>query len=428
VKSTFLALAATVAALVPGLVPGLATNAAPVPTQDSARPRAVERLAVRAGLLHTMAGAPIENGVVLVEDGRIAYVGPAANLVLPQGTTVLDAAVAVPGLIDAHTCVGLAGWLNTPHDQDEVDRSAPAQPELRAIDAYDPREPLVAWLRGFGVTTVHTGHAPLALISGQTMVAKTAGDTIEEALVVGEAMVAASLTDEARGPGGPGTRAKALAELRRLLLEGEAHAAAVVKAAETGEEPPARDLRKEALARIASGATPLLVTAQRAHDIANVLRLAREFADVRFVLDGAAEAPLVLDELVAAGLPVVVHPTMYRAGGETKNLSMETPRILVEAGLLVAMQSGYEAYVPRTRVVLFEAAVAARYGLSFEQALALVTRDAARLLGVDARIGTLEVGKDGDIALFDGDPFEYRTHCIGTVIEGRLVSAGERTR
>jgi imidazolonepropionase-like amidohydrolase len=348
--------------------------------------------------------------------------------VLPSDTRVLEAAVAVPGLIDAHTCVGLAGWLNTPHDQDEIDRTASAQPELRAIDAYDPREPLVQWLRGFGVTTVHTGHAPLALISGQTMLAKTAGDTIDEAVFVSEAMITASLTDDARGAGGPGTRAKSMAELRRLLNEGAAHAEAIAKAAEKDEDAPARDLRKEALARIASGATPLLVTAQTAPDIMNVLRLRSEYPTVRFVLDGAADAPLVLDELVAAGLPVIVHPTMFRSGGETKNLSMETPKLLSDAGLLVAMQSGYEGYVPRTRVVLFEAAIAARNGLSFERALAQVTNDAARLLGVADRIGTLEVGKDGDIALFDGDPFEYTTHCIGTVIEGELVSAGERAR
>jgi imidazolonepropionase-like amidohydrolase len=422
VKSHFIAALATGALLAaPAAFAALAS-------QDPAPIATVTRIAVRAATLHTQAGPPITNGLVLVENGKITYVGDGANLVLPSDTRVLEAAVAVPGLIDAHTCVGLAGWLNTPHDQDEIDRTASAQPELRAIDAYDPREPLVQWLRGFGVTTVHTGHAPLALISGQTMLAKTAGDTIDEAVFVSEAMITASLTDDARGAGGPGTRAKSMAELRRLLNEGAAHAEAIAKAAEKDEDAPARDLRKEALARIASGATPLLVTAQTAPDIMNVLRLRSEYPTVRFVLDGAADAPLVLDELVAAGLPVIVHPTMFRSGGETKNLSMETPKLLSDAGLLVAMQSGYEGYVPRTRVVLFEAAIAARNGLSFERALAQVTNDAARLLGVADRIGTLEVGKDGDIALFDGDPFEYTTHCIGTVIEGELVSAGERAR
>ncbi len=384
-------------------------------------------LAVRAGTLHTQAGPPIEDGVVLIVDGKIRAVGPAATVAVPAGVRVLSAAVVVPGLVDAHSCVGLAGWLNADHDKDEVDRSGIVQPELRALDAYNPSDRLVAWVRGFGVTTVHTGHAPLALISGQTMVVKTRGNTVEEAVIVPEAMVAATLADSGRGPDGAGTRAKAMATLRQHLLDGKRHAESLAKAEGDSEaKAPDRDLRKEALARIVSGRTPLLVTVHRAQDIASVLRLRAEFPGLRLVLDGVAEAPSMLAELIEADLPIFVHPTMYRAGGETKNLSMETPRILVEAGLRVALQSGYEGYVPRTRVVLHEAAVAARYGLPFERALGLVTIDAARLLGIEDRVGSLEVGKDGDLALFDGDPFEYTSSCIGTVIEGELVSAGER--
>ena len=117
-----------------------------------------------------------------------------------------------------------------------------------------------------------------------------------------------------------------------------------------------------------------------------------------------------------------VHPTMFRAGDETENLSMETPATLKKAGIPVALQSGYESYVPKTRVVLFEAAEAAANGLPFEDALSLVTIDAARILGIEARVGSLETGKDGDVALFDGDPFELTTHVTGVVINGRVVS------
>ena len=148
--------------------------------------------------------------------------------------------------------------------------------------------------------------------------------------------------------------------------------------------------------------------------------------DINVWLDGAAEAYLLVDELKAAGVPVLIHPTMARPSGDLENLSFETAAILVKAGIPVAMQSGYEAYVPKTRVVLFEAAMAAANGLSKDQALAAITREAAKILGVDNRIGSLEVGKDGDVALFDGDPFEYTTHCVGTVIEGRIVSSEKR--
>jgi imidazolonepropionase-like amidohydrolase len=119
---------------------------------------------------------------------------------------------------------------------------------------------------------------------------------------------------------------------------------------------------------------------------------------------------------------VIIHPTMYRAAGEMENLSMETASKLRQAGIPVALQSGYETYVPKSRVVLFEAGLAAANGLSMRDALATITIDAARILGIDRRVGSLEVGKDGDVAMFDGDPFEYTTHCTGTIINGRVVS------
>jgi imidazolonepropionase-like amidohydrolase len=384
-------------------------------------------LAVRGEVVHTQAGPPLRDGIVLVRAGKIAAVGPAAEVRVPAGTRTLAAKVVTPGLVDAHDCLGLAGALNYAHDRDELERSAAVQPELRAIDAYDPREPLIEWVRGFGVTTVHAGHAPGAVISGQTLIAKTRGDTVEEAVIRPLAMVAATLGEGAvreDDKSQPGTRAKASALLREELVKTRSWMEARARA-EAEEKPAERDLRREVLARVLAGEVPLLVTAQRARDIATALRLAQEFG-FRLVLDGAAESYLLLDELRAARVPVIVHPTMFRAVGETENLSLETPGVLRKAGIQVALQGGYESYVPRTRVVLFEAAEAAAYGLAFEDALGLVTLDAARILGIDERVGSLEPGKDGDLALYDGDPFEYTTHCVGVVIEGVVVSSTPR--
>ena len=151
------------------------------------------------------------------------------------------------------------------------------------------------------------------------------------------------------------------------------------------------------------------------------LRLAKEF-DLDVVLDGAAEAHMVIDEIRSAGVPVIVHPTMYRATGEAEHLSFETAGKLKAAGIPIALQSGFEGYVPRTRVVLFEAGMAAAHGLRFEDALGTITIDAAKILGIDDRVGSLEVGKDADVALFDGDPFEYTSHCIGVIANGVVVS------
>jgi imidazolonepropionase-like amidohydrolase len=383
------------------------------------------QIAVRGETVHTMAGRSISDGVVLVREGKIERVGPASSVPIPAGYRVLRARVVTPGLVDAHTVVGLSGYLNQPHDQMQLERSAPLQPELRATDAYDARERLVGWLRGFGVTTVHTGHGPGALISGQTMVAKTWGENVDEAVVTPAAMVAATLGDGGRMEGGraPGTHAKMFAMLRAELLKAQDYDRKQ-QAAKEGEKPT-RDLRAEILARVLRRELPLLVTVHRAHNIVAALRLAKEF-NLRMVLDGASESYLVAAQIKAAGVPVIVHPTMYRAAGETENLSMETAAVLRKAGVPIALQSGFEGYVPKTRVVLFEAAAAAANGLTFEEALAAVTIDAARLLGVESRVGSLEAGKDADLALFDGDPFEYTTHVTAVVIGGRVVSEEAR--
>jgi len=321
--------------------------------------------------------------------------------------------------VDAHSTVGLTGYLNQAQDQDELEKSAAIQPELRAIDAYDFDERLIEWVRGFGVTTMNTGHAPGELISGQTMIVKTRGASAEEAAIVPVAMVACSLGDEGLAGEGksPGTRAKEVAMLREEFIKAREYA--------NKKKDAPRDLRLEVLARVLKGELPLLVTAQRSRDIMDALRLGKEFK-LKIILDGAAEAPLVFNEIKASGYPVIVHPTMYRALGETENLSFETAAKLQAAGIPWALQSGYESYVPKTRVILFEAAIAAANGLTFDQALAGITINAARIIGVANRAGSLETGKDGDVALYDGDPFEYTSHCVGTVIEGRQVSAEVR--
>lgn len=386
---------------------------------------ASQDVAVRAATLYTMAGPPIADGVVIVRDGKISEVGPASKVKVPSGMKVLEAAVATPGLIDARCTVGVSGLLNTPHDQDQIDRSSAVQPELRAIDAFNPLDPLVAWVRGFGVTTVHTGHAPGELVPGQTAVIKTDGRPVDEAVVKPRAAIAVTL-----GPGGfrsgdksPGTRGKEMAMLRQDLVKAREYAAKRESAPE--DKRPARDLTLDALADVLAGKVPLLVTANRAQDIASALRLKAEFG-FPMILDGAAEGYLMTDAIRAAGVPVLPNPPMYRSWGEYENATFEGAAKLHAAGIPIALEGGYESYVPKARVVLFEATVASAHGLGDEAALRAVTIDAAKILGVADRLGSLEKGKDGDLALYDGNPFEYTTHCTGAVIEGKAFSGEAR--
>lgn len=369
------------------------------------------QVAVKGETVWTMNGEPLTNGVVLIgANGKIERVG--ANLSIPANYKTLTAKVVTPGLIDAHSVIGLNGYLNQVHDQMALDGSNPIQPELRAVDSYNSEDKLIEWVRSFGVTTVHTGHQPSALVSGQTMIVKTFGKEVDDATVQPVTMIAVTIGQAGLAGQGksPGTRAKQVSMLRAELIK-------------AGNYKPetARDLKQEMWKKVLNREIPLLVTAHRAQDIMTVLRIAKEF-NIRIVLDGASEAQLVINEIKASGFPVILHPTMFRNGGEAENLSMETASKLKAAGIPVALQSGYEGYVPKTRVVLFEAALAAANGLSMRDALATITIDAAKILGIETRVGSLAAGKDGDVAMYDGDPFEYTTHCTGTIINGKIVS------
>ncbi len=379
-----------------------------------------QKIAVKADKLHTSEGPAIENGVVLIRDGKIQAVGKASDLAIPDGYVVHEAKVATPGFIDAHTVVGLAGIYNQDHDQDQLEKSDPIQPELRAIDAYNAREELVGYLRTFGITTVNTGHGPGALISGQTMIAKTAGETVDEGLINPMAMVAMTVgSSVAKNYKKPGTRAKGIAMLRQAFVEANIYREKMES--EDASKRPARELSKEVLVKVLNREVPALVTAQSARDIITAIRLSEEF-NFDLIIDGGAESYSVIDEIKAAGVPVIIHPTMVRNYGDTKHATYETAARLAEAGIPIAFQSGFESYVPKTRVVTFEAALAVANGLDYEKALEALTINAAKLLKIDRRLGSLKVGKDADIVLYDGDPFEYTSHVVKVFIDGKLVS------
>ena len=235
------------------------------------------QVAVRGKTIHTMAGPPLTDGIVVIQDGKITAIGRAEQIAVPDGFRILEAEVVTPGLVDAHTTVGFSGILNIKHDQDQLESSAPIQPELRAIDAYNAGDALIEWIRGFGVTTIHAGHAPGELMSGQTLIAKTRGDTVTDAVIVPAKTIAVTIANSAHKEGAksPGTRGKAIAMLRAELIKAREYLDKQRRAEKAGDEqeekkdPPPRDLRLEALVRVLKGEQPLMITADRAQDIAS---------------------------------------------------------------------------------------------------------------------------------------------------------------
>lgn len=379
------------------------------------------QVAIKAETIYTVSGTPIKNGVVLVKNGKIENVG--TGLSIPSGYKVYETTVLTPGLIDVRSLVGISGALNIPTDQDQLDKSSPIQPELRAIDAYNPDELLVKVIRDYGVTTIHTGHGVGALVSGQTMIAKTKPGTVESVTIQPLSMLAMTLEPSVgRNFSSPGTSAKQMSMIRTELMKTQAYQ----KKKENKDESkrPAKNLKMEVLSKLLKGEIKALITVNSSKDIMTAIRLAKEF-DLKLVLNGAAEAYRLIPQIKEAKAEIVLHATMARNSGGMVNMTRESAALLTAAGIPISIESGYEAYVPKTRIVLFEAGQAMVHGLSFDDALKSITLNPAKLLGIENRVGSIEKGKDADLVLFDGDPFEYLTKVKMVFIDGEVVKEEE---
>lgn len=408
----------------PGFVKPLPATSKPDRPRGTRAPKSGDReLVVLAGRLHTVSQGAIRNGAVHVRDGKIVYAGPRKGFRIPKKVPVLTAAVVTPGLIDAHSQVPLSGQYNIPADQDADENSDPNQADVRTLDSFNPAEPLLRFLLTEGVTVIHASPGRANVIGGMTGVYRTYGQSADAMTIrfphamlfnLGEAP---KRTYKGRKPG---TRMGTASLIRGALSAANNYARK--QAAATKGMPVDRDLKQEALANVTNRKMRALFCAQRGDDILTALRLIREFK-----LDGqialAADGYLVRDTLAKAGVPVIVHPTMQRAGSsvETLNSYLGNAAALADSKITIAVASGVEGYVPKTRVVRHEAAIAAVYGLGIERALKSITLDAARILGIDKQYGSLETGKVADMVLFDGDPFEHKTHVTHVVVAGRVA-------
>lgn len=378
------------------------------------------QIAIKAETVYTVSGNPITNGIVLVKNGKIEAVG--TGLTIPAGYKIYETKVVTPGLVDARSLVGISGALNIPTDQDQLEKSSPIQPDLRAIDAYNPDEVLVKVVRDYGVTTIHTGHGIGALVSGQTMIAKTKVGTVQTVTINPLCMLAMTI-----GPSveknftSPGTSAKQIAMIRTELLKAQTYLKK--RADKDSSKRPAEDLKLDVLSKLLSGEIKALITANTSKDIMSAIRLAKEF-NFKLVLDGAAEAYLLIPEIKNAKAEIVLHATMARNGDDMINMNRESAAILTAAGFPVSIETGYEGYVPKTRILLFEAAQAMANGLSFNDALKTITLNPSKLLGIEKRVGSIEKGKDADLVLYNGDPFEYLSKVCMVMIDGEVVKEG----
>jgi imidazolonepropionase-like amidohydrolase len=382
------------------------------------------RYVVRAGRIHTVGKGDILDGVIIVENGKITAVGPSDKIDVPVDIPILIASEVTPGLVDADSTVGLSGAFNLPADQDQDEETDPNQADLRVLDGFNPNEPLLEVLRQNGVTTVHAGPGRANVIAGQTGVFHTSGRTVEAMTLRFPAGLLVNLGEVPKQTyphKQPTTRMGTAALLRTAFTQAKNRAVKRL-AARADDKPTPADAKLDALGLALDHKIPVIFAAHRADDLQTALRLAKEF-DLRARLDLATEGYLMADAIAESKIPVVAHPTMQRAGSsmETLNSQLCNAAVLADHKIPLAVGTGFEGYVPKTRVLRCEAAMAMVNGLGRERALAAVTLDAARILGVDDRVGSIEPGKAADLVLYDGDPFEHTSHVIYTIQEGRVV-------
>ena len=374
-------------------------------------------LALVGAHLFPVAGPEIENGLLVVQDGVIAHVGPLDSTPIPAGAVVRDVSglVILPGLVDTHTHIGQV---------EGGDSSAPLQPEVRALDSIDVLEPGVQRAQAGGITTVNVMPGSGHLCSGQTVYLKLRdGRTVEElAIRTADGRIAGGLkmangTNSRRDPPFPGTRAKSAALVRERFVAAQEYARKM--ADPDPEKHPPRDLGLEVLVEALEGKRIVHHHTHRHDDILTVLRLREEFG-LRVVLHHVSDGWKVVDEIAKAGVPCSLIVVDSPGGKlEARDLRWETGRTLSEAGVSVAFHT--DDGITDSRLFLRSAALAVRAGLPRDRALEALTLAGARMLDLDQRVGSLEAGKDADFVVLDGDPFSVYTHVLETWVEGRKV-------
>ena len=366
-----------------------------------------------------VASEPIGDGVLVIEDGRIAAVGARGDVRIPRGARTIDVTgrVIMPGLVDTHSHIGdVAGG----------DASDPVQPAARVLDAIDVRDSGLERARAGGITTANLMPGSGHLMSGQTLYLKLRdGNTIADLAYRGEdggllgGMKMANGTNPQGDPPFPGTRAKAAAVVRQRFVDALAYREKIENADGDEEKMPERDLAKEALLEVLDGKRIVHFHTHRHDDIMTALRLQKEFG-FKLVLHHVSEAYRVVDEIAASGVPVSLILVDAPGGKlEAMHLNFSNPKVVEQAGIDVAFHT--DDYITDSRLLLRMGALGVRAGMSRETALEALTLAGARMLDLDERTGSLERGKDADFVILSGDPFSVYTRVLETWVEGRKV-------
>lgn len=383
-------------------------------------------IAIKNVTIHTMAEDEIiKNGVILIDNGKICNLG--SNIAIPENIEIIDGknGFLMPGIIDAHCHIGM--WEDGLgfEGSDGNEATDPVTPHLRAIDAINPVDKCFQEALEAGITTVATGPGSANVIGGTFATMKTYGKTIDD-MVINEctAMKSAFGENPKRVYSGkkvtPSTRMATAAILRENLIKAKNYVEKQEAFKNGNAKAPDFDMKLEALAKVIRKEIPLKSHAHRADDILTAIRIAKEF-DLDLSLEHCTEGHLITESLKDEHIKsIIIGPSLSdRSKVELKNLTFKTPMILNKAGIKVSIMTDHPV-IPLQYISLC-AALAAREGMDEEEALRSITINPARAINADHRVGSIEIGKDADIIIYNGHPFDLRNTVKLVMIDGKVV-------
>ncbi|ADG81589.1 amidohydrolase [Thermincola potens] len=383
-------------------------------------------LAIINGRVITMTGKEYEKGTILTDGQKIAKVG--SNISIPEGAEVIDAAgkIVMPGLIDAHCHVGILEEVYRQEGNDVNESTEPVTPHLRAIDGINPEDLGFQDALEGGVTTVVTGPGSGNVIGGENLAMKTFGRVVDEMVIKNPIGLKVAFGENPKRVYGsqskmPMTRMATAALFREALVKAENYMAKMERQRQKTEEAFfERDLKMEVLCKVLKREIPIRAHAHRADDIMTAIRIAEEF-NLKIIIEHCTEGYKVADQLAKRGIPAVVGPFLTnRSKVELKDRTLANPYFLAKAGVKIAFMTDHPV-IPINYLAL-SAALAVREGLDEQEAMKALTVNAAQILGLQDRIGTLEPGKDADIIILNGPLFELKTRVEKVIVAGKIIN------
>ncbi|MBN2898356.1 MAG: amidohydrolase [Clostridia bacterium] len=381
-------------------------------------------IVIKGGTLYTMDEQGVVEADLLIESGQIVKIDK--NIEVTSDMTVIDAVgqLVFPGFVDAHCHLGLWEDAIGFEGADGNEITHPITPQLRAIDGINPMDRTFEEARNGGVTLVATGPGSANVIGGQFAAIKTAGCRIDDMIVKAPLAMKCAFGENPKRcyherKQSPTTRMAIAAELRETLTKAREYQAKKLRGLEDESKMPDIDFKYEALLPVLERKMPLKAHAHRADDMLTALRIAKEF-DLDITLDHCTEGHLIADILKAENAKVIVGPSFgERSKFELKNLTFETPGVLEKAGLEVAIMTDHPV-IPLQHLPMC-AGLSVKSGMSHDAALRAITIVPAKILGLDHQVGSLTVGKDADIVLWNGDPLKLESEVLMTLINGTVV-------